>query len=81
MGNRPILAGTPTIEVNLCDWEAAQRLAGRMDAAIDYIRHFKEAGGYLPHDAAYVILTLLGAKSNEIVKKINETEETEVETE
>lgn len=85
MGNRPIFAGAPTIEIDLRDWEKQQQTAGRLASVRDYLMHFKRTSGYLPHDAIDVMLVLLGVetinateeKINGIVEKINETEEFE----
>lgn len=77
MGNRPIFAGAPTIEINLRDWEKQQQTAGRLASVRDYLMHFKRTSGYLLHDALDVMLVLLGEKLNETEGENNETEEFE----
>lgn len=82
MGNRPIFAGAPTIEVDLAEWEKMQRLAGRVISATDYLRYCENDRGYMTTDDARIIRLILGCNSSNHSKKvINETESEPNETE
>lgn len=77
MGNRPIFAGTPTVEVDLSEWEKLHQNAGRVSAACDYIRDMLEPGNYFGNEDARLVLTLLGEKLYKTEAKTNETERKE----
>ena len=81
MGNRPIFAGSPTIEVNLSDWEALNKKEGRVSAACDYMKHVLESGGYFGREEARTVLVLLGENINKTEAKTTIPTETEEEIE
>ena len=61
------------VEVNFFEWALIQQKIGRVGAALDYIRHVLNTGGFFGNDDAGIILKLLG-DINETDEKINETE-------
>jgi hypothetical protein len=77
MGNRPIFAGAPTVEVDLSEWEKLHKNAGRVAAACDYIRKMLEPGNYFGNDDARIVLALLGEGLYKTERKSNETEKEE----
>ena len=81
MGNRPLLAGAPTVEVNLHEWEKLQQNVGRVAAASDYIRDMLEPGKYFGNEDARIVLMLLGGKLYKTDGEINETDGKEEGTE
>lgn len=62
------------VEVDFVEWALLQQKIGRIAAVRDYIRHHKEAGLCLPFDCADILAALLGEKTNEAEKKINQSE-------